>query len=390
MFVWVVVTLAMSSLVGFPEPVTPEEFSNLLAADTFVAGRLTNPAPRCWVHLEAPGVFFEPSYMANARPGPALVFAFGLLIFGTAWPVSLFLSLVISVGWVLTRGDQESWRSLVTRVLAALAFALLPWSAGVSRWVPFLLGAMVLRLGGALMRKRINVHGALLSGVGLALLVLSEPKAGFFWAVVVMAFLTWNWYIRGVWKSLWKIAAVWAAMVVPVVGGLYLMNQGATGNGWRSATAHWQEKYGVREGQSYRHAWLEDLLRKNRFPRTLRQRASRTFWLARFSPRAIASVAVQRPMMISRLRATGRQALVLVEYHGNPDRSQDWVFNSLNPVESDVVWARSITPVLDRALCGCFPDRDTYVLKTDGPIPELKPWPGFCDLRVPLSKLPRP
>src|SRR4029077_14624673 len=44
--------LALLSLLGIPEARWNDEFSYLLAGKTFASGRITNPTPPLWVHLE--------------------------------------------------------------------------------------------------------------------------------------------------------------------------------------------------------------------------------------------------------------------------------------------------------------------------------------------------
>jgi hypothetical protein len=47
----------------------PDDFSFLLAGDTFAHGRLTNPTPAMWTHFETIHITMQPTYQSMYFPG---------------------------------------------------------------------------------------------------------------------------------------------------------------------------------------------------------------------------------------------------------------------------------------------------------------------------------
>lgn len=180
----IVLRLALWPIEKLPLPTIQDEFSYLLAADTFSHARLTNPTPTHWIFFETVFENMRPTYMSKYPPAQGAALAVGQLL-GHPW-LGVLLSVAVmcaAITWMLQGWLPARWALLggllvVTRFFFAFGYEMNYWLE--SYWggaIPALGGALALGALPRMLRRRSAVHGALL-GAGVALLLFSRPYEG--------------------------------------------------------------------------------------------------------------------------------------------------------------------------------------------------------------------
>ncbi len=188
-----IVRLTILPLSPIPQPFVHDEFSFLLAADTFASGRLTNETHPMWKHFESFHITHIPTYMSMYFPGQGMVLAVGKLLLGHPWyGVWLSAGLMCSaICWMLQGWLPPGW-ALFGGMLAILRLALFTY------WGNSYYGGAVAAIGGALVlgafvriRRSVRVRDGLLMTLGAIILVNSRPVEGFAVCIPVAVGLLW-------------------------------------------------------------------------------------------------------------------------------------------------------------------------------------------------------
>jgi hypothetical protein len=191
--------LAILPRLPIPLPFSPDDFSFLLAADTFAHGRLTNPTPAMFVHFESIHIDMRPTYMSMYFPGQALVMAAGKLLFGQPWFGLLLASAAMcaAICWMLQGWFPLRW-AFAGGIISVIHLGLF------SYWTnTFSGGASVAAFGGALVlgaakrwKKTASTGHALTMAAGAGLLVITRPYEGALLCLAVAVMLI-QWTRKG-------------------------------------------------------------------------------------------------------------------------------------------------------------------------------------------------
>ncbi len=271
-----VVTLRVSLIpvLGIPAPRWNDEFSYLLAADTFAHGRVTNPPHPMWVHFESFHIIQQPTYMSMYPPAQGLVLAAGERL-GHPWIGQLIITALMcsAITWMLQGWMPPGW-ALLGGMLAVVRLGILTY------WMNGYWSGSVVALGGTLVlgvlprvRKSARVGDAVVMAIGLALLANSRPYEGLIFSLPIAAALAI--WIFG--RSRPALSVSLSRVVAPIVLVLTASGAGMGYYYWRVTGSPFRMTYQVnretyatapyflwespRPEPVYRHAVMRDFYR---------------------------------------------------------------------------------------------------------------------------------
>ena len=190
--VMILARVALLPVVPIPAPQIHDEFSYLLAADTFAHGRAADPTPSHPEFFASPHILLKPSFTSKYPPGQALVLALGQRVFGDPyWGVVLGVgSMIVLFCWAAAAWLPPQW-AIIGGVFCCVRFFTDYWFN--SYW-----GGSVAACGGALIVGglghflRGRLAGARFSiATGAVILFATRPYEGFvlcLTALLILAF----------------------------------------------------------------------------------------------------------------------------------------------------------------------------------------------------------
>jgi hypothetical protein len=172
--------VALLPVLPVPDPVYMDEFSYLLAGDTFAHGRAANPAPAHPEFFESPHVLVRPTYASKYPPGQGLALALGERLAGHPYwgVVASGALMIVLLCWMAEAWLPPQWALLAGAIAWVLFFVRHYWFT--SYWGGNLAacgGALAVGALGCVLRGRVRAARVGFA-LGAILLYCTRPYEG--------------------------------------------------------------------------------------------------------------------------------------------------------------------------------------------------------------------
>jgi hypothetical protein len=400
-----------------PEPGVHDEFSYLLAADTFASGRITNSSHPMWKHFETFHILQLPYYESMYPPAQGLLLAAGIggaLMFGALPRLERHRrvrdGVLLGLG-VAILANSRPYEGLVASIPVAAA---LLWRPSRRVLVPIVMVVVIAGAATAYYCWRTTDHPFRMAyqldreAYAIAPVFLWEqprPEPVYRHAVMRQFYTVWEPnFQNGIGQN---TLSGWLAAVVgrsKVEWQFYL--------GWALSVPLLMLPWTLRDRRM--RFWLfacPVFLMGLAFERytqphylapfvgvlyVLLLQGMRHLWVSRWGRYVVAVVVLacvggfvqqvvspqvpypypgnlERARILQQLEATPGQHLVVVHYGADHDVLREWVYNRADIDRAKVVWAREMSPAEDQELYSYFRGRKIWVVDADDVEPRLTP-----------------
>jgi hypothetical protein len=189
----ILIRLALLPVLPVPVPAVHDEFSYLLAADTFAHGRLANPPHPMWIFFDTFHVLQHPTYASKYPPANGAMMALGQL-FGHPW-IGVLLSMgamVMAMTWMLQGWFPPPWALLGGVLVIARLGAFTYWVDSYYNGAVAAVGAALVLGAYPRIIHSARVRDSILMGTGAVILACSRPVEGLIFCIPITVALLVN------------------------------------------------------------------------------------------------------------------------------------------------------------------------------------------------------
>lgn len=234
-------------LQGSALPSIHDEFSYLIAGQTYAQGKLAMPQHPIWEFFESYHILQTPTYASKYPPAQGIFLALGIWLGSPIYGVWLSISLLAAaVTWMLFPLKQHGLAALCGLWAGA-------WFGGASYWAQSFWGGAIAGLGavlvwGGLIRfwQLPLIRSALWMSIGAGTLFLSRPFEGFLACIVPLGLIAWRLLHTPPHVTRIRMVTCLGAGALPLVFAFVFqgaVNNAVTGSVWRLPYIEYNAQY---------------------------------------------------------------------------------------------------------------------------------------------------